>query len=538
MLSETNARAERLVVAVALAWAALLNLCFFISAGPLWRDEANSVQQACLPNWNTVRASLQYDSFPILYPAILRAWASIPPLSSDLALRSMGLLVGLGLLVSICRVCRLLGSRAPITALVLLAVDPILISETCSIRPYGLTLLALLWAFASLGMCLVRPSKRWYLAATIASIVSVQLSYNSAFFIAVFGLAAAGLTLWRGGRRAAPALLIPGVFAALTLLPYWTVLERAGEWVALLHYRVDWTQFFASYAKEHSIVSPIVWMLFLALACLTFVFRNRNGRTSPAGPVIVPYAVGVAALGLLSQVLFVELMKVPPFPRYFLPALLFIGIALQLVLEQRRHTSHAMLAVAALIFTAGPAWSWLSLQRTSVDRVAQLLEREARAEDLVILSPWFLHPSFQRYYRGSSDWITVPGLPHAPITRYDLFMKAMLRNDPAGDLASRLDKTLNRGGRLWLVYQAIGQVPDQDHPPDVPSSSSTLDGEDYVRHRSYWEREIWFLLRSCCQPQEFPVSASRRVWDEERLLLALWSPMKGEGESRLKIQRK
>lgn len=198
MLSETNTRGEKLVVVVALAWAALLNLRFFASAGPLWRDEANSVQQACLPSWNAVRESLQYDSFPILYPAILKAWASIPPLSSDLALRSMGLLTGLSLLISIFLVCWLLGSRAPMIALVLLAADPVLISEVCSIRPYGLALLALLWAFASLGMCLIRPSKQWFLAAAVTSIVSVQLSYSSAFFVAAFGLTAAGLAMRRG----------------------------------------------------------------------------------------------------------------------------------------------------------------------------------------------------------------------------------------------------------------------------------------------------------------------------------------------------
>jgi len=538
MPTGTNSWSERLVAAVALCWAVLLNLRFFVSAGPLWRDEANSVQQACLPGWNSVLGSLQYDSFPVLYPAILRAWTSIPSLGSDLALRAMGLLTGLGLLISICLVCRLFGSRIPIVALVLLGVDPILISETCSVRPYGLTLLALLWAFASLGVCLTRPSRRWFLLAAVASIISVQLSYNSAFFIAGFGLAAAGLAVWRGERRLAPVLLIPGLFAALTLLPYWTVLERAHDWVELLHYRVDWAQFFASYAKEHTFVSPIVWIMFLVLAFLTIPFRGQNGGTSSSRPAMVPYAVGVAVLGLLSQVVFVEAMKVPPFPRYFLPVLLFLGIALQLVLERRPRPGKAVLAVVAVFLTAGPAWSWLSLQRTNVDRVAQVLEREARADDLVILSPWFLHPSFQRYYTGSADWITVPDLPASPITRYDLFMQAMLRSDPAGELSSRVASTLNGGGRLWLVYQAVGQVPGRDHPPEAPSLSSTLSGEDYVRYRSYWEREIWFLLRSCCQPQEFSVSASRRVWEEERLLLAMWSPVDREGESRLKIQRK
>jgi hypothetical protein len=538
MLSEMLERSRRPAAAVLLAWAVLLNLRFFASSGPLWRDEANSVHQACLPGWNSVLDSLQYDSFPVLYPAILRVWSSIPALGSDLALRAMGLLTGLTLLISICLVCRLSGSRVPIVALVLLAVDPVLISEACSIRPYGLTLIALLWAFAAHGMCLMRPSRRWFLAASISSILAAQLSYSSAFPIAAFALAAAGMALWRRERRLALSLLVPGAVAALTLLPYLPTIERASGWVALLHYRVDWTQFFASYAKQHTFVPALVWIMFPALAFVTFLLRKRSGMDSSSGTAITRYAIGVAALVLVSQVVFVEFMKVPPSPRYFLPVLLFIGIALQLLLERQPRSSHAVLAVVALLLSAGPAWSWLGLRRTNVDRVAGVLGREARAEDLVILSPWFLHPSFQRYYKGPADWITVPELPASPITRYDLFMKAMSRGDSAGDLSSHFAKTLDRGGRLWLVYQEIGYVPDVDHQPGTPSPPSTVSGEDYVRHRSYWEREIWFLLRSCCRPQQIPVSASRRVWEEERLLLALWSPGDRESEGWLKIQTK
>jgi hypothetical protein len=538
MLSEIIRRIERPAAILLLSWAVLLNLRFFVSAGPLWRDEANSVQQACLPGWDALLGSLQHDSFPVLYPAILKGWMSIPSLGGDLALRVMGLLVGLGLLLSVCLVCRLFGSRVPIVALVLLGVDPVLISEACSVRPYGLTLLTLLWAFASVGMCLTRPSPRWFLVASIASILSVQLSYSSAFFIAAFCLAAAVLALWRGERRLAVSLLLPGLLSALTLLPYWPVLARIRQWAVLLHYRADWAEFFASYAKEHGLVSPAAWIVFLALACLSLMFHRRSIWIFVSGPEIVSYAIGVAAVGLLAQVVFVEFMKVPPFPRYFLPALMFVGITLQLALERRPRTSHIVLAAVALFLTAGPSWSWLGLQRTNMDRVASVLAREARAKDLVIISPWFLHPSFQRYYAGPADWITVPVMPASPITRYDLFMSAMFRSDTVGELSSRIASTLSRGGRLWLVYQAIGQVPDPNHPPETPHLPSTLSGEDYVRYRSYWEREIFFQLKSGCHPEELPVSASRRVWDEERLLLALWTPVGGAAESRLKIQTK
>jgi hypothetical protein len=533
-----NTLTRKLLVTTVLAWAVLLNLRFFVSAGPLWRDEANSVQQASLPDWSAVRDSLQYDSFPVLYPVILRAWLSVPSLNGDLALRSLGLLTGLCLLISMYLVCRLFGSRCPFVVLVLLAINPVLISEACSIRPYGLTLIVLLWAFAGLGMCVERPSRSWLSVAALASVVAVQLSYSSGLFVAVFGLTGATLATRRGELRRAPMLLVPGIVAALTLLPYRPVLARATEWVMLLRSRVDWGQFFTSYTKEHTIAPVIGWAVFLVLAGLTVVSSMRNGRAPLSASATVPYAVGVAVLSLLAQVLFVEYMKVPPFPRYFLPALLFAGIALQLLLDQGRHLSHVLAAVLVLLLTARPAWSWLGLQRTNMDEVAHVLQTEARAGDLIILSPWFLHPSFQRYYHGQASWITVPDLPATPITRYDLFENAMFIKDSTGGLTSRLLSTLDKGGRFWLVHQAIGYVPDQASPPDAPAVPSQLGGEDYVRYRSYWEREIWFLLRSCCLPRDFPVTAPRSVWDEERLLLTVWNAGERTGKRRLKIERK
>ena len=114
----------------------------------------------------------------------------------------------------------------------------------------------------------------------------------------------------------------------------------------------------------------------------------------------------------------------------------------------------------------------------------------------------------------------------------------MFIKDSTGGLTSRLLSTLNKGGRFWLVHQAIGYVPDQASPPDAPAVPSQLGGEDYVRYRSYWEREIWFLLRSCCLPRDFPVTAPRSVWDEERLLLTVWNAGERTGKRRLKIERK
>src|ERR1700730_1159028 len=65
-------RFEWIAVLVVGFVAMALHLRFISNVGGLWRDEANSVQLSTLPTLNEVWRSLDFDSFPILFFAILR----------------------------------------------------------------------------------------------------------------------------------------------------------------------------------------------------------------------------------------------------------------------------------------------------------------------------------------------------------------------------------------------------------------------------------------------------------------------------------
>jgi len=526
-MEPSAARFENSVIVLLLASTVALNACFCISAGPLWRDEANSVRQASLPSLQDLWESLQHDPFPVLYPIALRLWTAIPGLDSDLALRWLGLLTGLAVAASVYGVCRLLGSASPAVAIVLLLLNPLLVSESCSVRPYGASLVALLWAFGGLGAWLARRGSRWLAIASIAAVTSVQLSYANAIFVAGFCLSAAGLELWRTGGRRALLCLVPGALAALSLAPYAETLRLASEWTSLLRFRPDWGRLVPDLTVGGSIVNPALWALFAVLAIIAAAKPDTSRRTYPGtASRLLPYALCAAAACLLGQVLFVLWMQVPVFPRYFLPAFVFAGIALQLMLERRRRLYHAVAALAALALAAVPAWSRLAVRRTNVDLVAEVLSREATREDLVVLSPWFLHPSFQRYYRGPAPWITVPDLPWSPITRYDLIKRAIREESgSAGGSKRRLVALLGSAASVWFVHQAIGYIPQAEEAPAVPALSPGLSGDDYVHFRSYWERGIWHCLRALLARFEVRLPPSRRVWAEERLELTHWRPV-------------
>src|SRR5438128_2574542 len=54
--------------------AILLHLHFLRHANALWRDEINSINLASMPALSQVWHLTEFDSFPVLWTVILRAW--------------------------------------------------------------------------------------------------------------------------------------------------------------------------------------------------------------------------------------------------------------------------------------------------------------------------------------------------------------------------------------------------------------------------------------------------------------------------------
>ena len=53
-----------------------LHVRFATNVGGLWRDEANSVNLATLPSFAEMWRVLDFDSFPMLFFAVLRGWTA------------------------------------------------------------------------------------------------------------------------------------------------------------------------------------------------------------------------------------------------------------------------------------------------------------------------------------------------------------------------------------------------------------------------------------------------------------------------------
>jgi len=89
-------------------------------AGPLWRDETNTFNLAHMPSLRDIWHNLQFDSFPLLWPLLVRGCGMLGLTDGDMGIRILGLGIGLFFLSSLWLCQRWIRGRTPILSVALL----------------------------------------------------------------------------------------------------------------------------------------------------------------------------------------------------------------------------------------------------------------------------------------------------------------------------------------------------------------------------------------------------------------------------------
>jgi hypothetical protein len=108
-----------------------------------------------------------------------------------------------------------------------------------------------------------------------------------------------------------------------------------------------------------------------------------------------------------------------------------------------------------------PAYTRSSKRLTNIDEVAAHVASTANAHDFVIVAPWYLGVSFDRYYHGIAPWTTVPPISFHKYHRYDLIkihMRAANQTVPVAGVEQSIAAALRNGGRVFVVGDL--RVPD------------------------------------------------------------------------------
>ena len=519
MRSPTIRRIE-FSAAILLSFVALLLLIIRAThAGALWRDECDTVATATLPTFSELFHLFQLDSFPLPLIFALRGYSAVIG-SSDVAWRLFGLLTGIGLLVVGWWSARCLRCDVPLVFLTLAALHPTFLTWGTTVRGYGPGSVLIVFAFAATAVFLSNPTRRNAIVMIIAFIAAVQCLVSNTVLVFAICLSAVVMCLLRGDRKSTAPVLAGLLFAALSFVPYLAIYPKMG-WHVLLHADVSLHEWLAAFFNSLGLANPatdLAWLGLTLIAAIGWILNRNKQAASP----LSAFALLTALFSLAGGCVFFKLLSYFPNEWYFLPFICLLAGTLQLANSNVAVSAAVRLVrvLACFVAIAGTWWwSWPTLmeRQSNVDLIADWLASQAKAGDLIVVNPWFLGVSFNRYYRGAAPWVTLPLLTDPRIHRYDLLQKKMAENDPLKDFKLKVEQTLRNGGRLYLVgCVAIGEGERAMVLPPAPRSQY---GWHDLPYRISWSEQTAEFLIAHAQSDVITVEFGSKINPVEKIKL-------------------
>jgi hypothetical protein len=221
---------------------------------------------------------------------------------------------------------------------------------------------------------------------------------------------------------------------------------------------------------------------------------------------------------------FLAITHTAPKTRYHLAFLCLLAAVLEVIVAalcrfQLVRIVRLVLVVALAVILPLILWPRITQRETTVDLLARNLQRYAGADDLIIVNPWFLAPSFSWYYHGRTRWMTLPELSEKRIHRYDLIKAKMEESDAISDVKSAISKTLQSGNRVWLLG---GAHPSEETGPLAlaPAPDPVFDWSSQA-YTYAWSMQIGAFVQQHVVDGEVVLSPSKDVSINENIPLVI-----------------
>ena len=452
-----------IIAALVTLCAVYLHVLFFLNAGGLWRDEVDLVHLSLLPSLSEVWQKLPHDSCPILMHLVVRAWSAVGFGNTDASLRVLGLYVGLFLLVAFWLASWTMRKGAPLLAVTLAGLNVTIIRTGDSLRGYGLGSVLAVLTLAVIWRLSWRPNAAAFCGATVLAVLSVHSLYQNAFLL--FAACCGGFVVCAVEQRWRDTLPIfaVGVAAAMSLLPYIPLIAGA-HWYAMYKvgygFSYGWMQLSTATGYPLTIFT-LVWVaLWIGLlAAAIFVLFSRRDSVPDHVRSLILFAGTSLLLGTAGYALFLKLSEYPPHPWHYVPLMTFSVVCLDAVLftvSGWARPAAMIVAATAISTTFLFELSAVKCRMTNVDLVAAALSSGVAPKDYVIVHPWYCGVTFERYYKGTASWTTLPPLEDYTLQRWDLFQAKMETKDPIAPVVQRIVSTLQSGNRVWFVGNPSG----------------------------------------------------------------------------------
>jgi hypothetical protein len=469
-----------------------LHARLLLHAGPLWRDEINSLYVATTQSLHEFETALVFNPFPVLFAAVLRLWVALGFGGSDFALRVFGFAIGISLIGAIWLSCRWIDRRwsAPLWPLAMFAARAMTISDGDSLRPYGLGMICVVLTFGLIWKLTFETNRiGTVVLAAIVALLSVQSLYLNAFVVLGICLAGIVISIKRRGFQGAAVIFSIGIVAVISLLPYVGVINSARELWPLQreeHGVLD---------APHSHTWPIFAACGFALVVVTWAtrrFRQSLGQLGD-GILFAFLAVAVAAIttfaflwtsGVPGARHLLSMMAVASISVHVLSGLLQKNIGLRFL------NLLAFLAVVTMVIPV--AYRWSGLRRTDCDLAALAVAERSDKNDFAIVMRFTHAITFARYYQGAAIWKSVPDIRDHRQHRWDLARDAMMHPDSIREILLRIESTLKSGQKVFLV----GRFPRAESALPAALPPAPQSGWRLFVYQNNWDKQIAYLLRS------------------------------------------
>ena len=480
---------------------------------PLWRDEVSSVNVARLALPEAFR-HLEFDSFPGLWVVLLKCWAGVAG-DTDTALRLLGALVGLAILLLLWRVRQ---ERTPALLLGLVAVNPAIAIYGDTIRAYGIGVAGAIVVVATAARGVRLPAPRRLAAYAVASLLTVHLTYFNALVVLATAVSAALARLSVRDRPGAIRFLLLPVPAALSLLCYVPVWASQAQWIAIRRSNLPRRSVVLEGMRSLLLGGELfATALFVTAAVILLtLLALRNGSISSPDRPCAYFWLQLGAMIVLLQLAFLRALRYPPQPWYYMLVLAVVGLSIEglaALLPARQRL--AVVSVASTLLL-GASLPWLprmiSERRTNLDLVASVIEQEARPGDYVLVVPWMYGITFDRYVPAGIDWTTIPPIGDFTGHRYDLLKRAMQDPTAMVPVARRARSVLAEGGRIFWVGALPPELPSRPGLELLPPAPEGPYGWAEMPHYNAWVRQVsreFVALGTSIE--RLPVASDRRT---------------------------
>ena len=494
-------RAESLLFLLGAALIGAFQVVLYCHSGAIWRDEVHSVVLARSPGWLSMFHSLPDDSFPAVWPSLLRLWMRLGMGAGDWWTRLLGLVISLAAIAALWVDARWTRSSPPLLALALVAYNPAVFYFGSSLRAYGLAVVLIVVLFGAIWQTAEDPRPLRIGGAVLLALLCANSNYQNSYLIFAICVSGAAVCVVRRLWKRAVLILSIGFAAALSLLPYAGVIRKYATSGSIRQTGVNagqvWEQFCQSFDPMRWFLLPCLALLLAAAAILSL----RSRRPESAAFRAALYGTLVVAIGGAALWRFVVLSGLPTFPWHFVPFIALAAVALDFGLDgfirEKTASRQARMAVAAVLMLvcAIPLWQRAHLRRTNIDLAAEDVASVAGPSDFILVSPfWDAYP-FKYYYKGPAKWSILPLVPDDQIDReYDAIRPLMTKTDPLAPAFAKIRDVLSHGGRLWIVGRMPGPDPGR-LPPSVGPAPDPVHGWDNAWYMEVWAMQTNYFIR-------------------------------------------